>query len=265
MSTFEHKKVFHSALVSASPIRVKFGKVMDDQYKKGQRVCPFSVDGEDTSYWYQVENQRVEDEINALGNGWVTIQAAGSKGSATIAKAGAGSTPTQAAEVPQKSDTGLYGPSTIAEQFEECIQAVQNLYGEGVFGEDGFLTESASRMVNSLWIQWGRTGRRVPLYQGQPVESDYSAPEPDSAAVETEDRVGKEKRDALGEYLSGPSKLDWDGEAHDGSDRGVVRARIQQLAEETADVAAVSAGLSWCAEERQYQDNTHSLNKDVPF
>jgi len=89
MSTFEHKTVYHSALVQASDpggLLVRFkGTPRKSKFKGKPPFIAFEVSGDQNEYLYNIENGDIESYLShAPQDQWVTLFAGGSHDSATV-------------------------------------------------------------------------------------------------------------------------------------------------------------------------------------
>lgn len=69
-----------------------------------------------------------------------------------------------------------YGPENILDAYLEAREVAMEEI-PGITDDDGQLTERGQREVATLFIQFFRTGRRAPLYEGQPLASQYNSSE----------------------------------------------------------------------------------------
>lgn len=93
VKTFDKVSVYHSKLVQASADRlaVQFGSVRESKFKKGTFTIAMKVYGEeDTTYWYQIENDTIKKDLESLPRNekgdtdWLSIRAEGSRDQAII-------------------------------------------------------------------------------------------------------------------------------------------------------------------------------------
>lgn len=111
MATFQKKTVYHSNLTAAGRLLVRFTSDIRASKNGKDRYVAFNVDGDGSTYYYTLENQKVEEYIKRVPQGqWFWLSAAGSRDIAMVEVSDAGER--EAASVPaQQPDRG---PSTRA-------------------------------------------------------------------------------------------------------------------------------------------------------
>lgn len=260
--TFDQNRIYHSYLKAFSPIVVRFTSDVRESDYDGH-IRWFEVRGDDhDGYYYQVENdeirQYLEDEVPT--GEWIKLVASGDgrEGTADMEVHPADGPDTSYSSPSQGGSGGggnepRLGPDNILDQYDLVLEKAKERFPEVMLDDDGELTEVGARLATTLYIQWSRTGRKAPLFDGQ-----------------GEDVAEPQHADRIEEDID---TLDWDGNSHDGRDLSDMKVRLSTLAEDIregkATLAEAEHAINWLNNEvdEQSEDTTSpSLGEDsLPF
>lgn len=173
-ATFPKKTVYHSALRNAGPLTVAFtSEVKESQYRGKPPYVEFKVQGDDSTYQYNVENEGIAALIKDLPrNEWIEVQAEGTKEEADLLvtrdihspKAGSGDPPPaparrQAATPPPPPDSN---GDSLALTFWRCLDVSASLCDQFKQKHGREMTENDRSIAISLAIEVHR-GNKLPL------------------------------------------------------------------------------------------------------
>jgi hypothetical protein len=272
MSTFETKKVWFSKFKYASPLVIKFTSgPTQSKFKKDELIAFFEVQGDETKYNLVLENADIRAQVEATPkNQWLNVSAEGNSaeeqtlvinGSSTAAVpavANVASNSAAPAAVSGGGTAGRYGPDNISGCMTEIMNTASHLFGIDHFlDKDGTvsLTEQGRWAMSLIADKWFSTGRFMPLYDGQLLESDY--------AVLVEPTI-LAKIEALDEWVR---QIKWKGTSHDDKQLASVKKGVLALcAAESPDEEKVDRAIAWCLEEFDYQNSAKDIDEDdIPF
>lgn len=168
MARFEKKSVYHSMLARESPITIMFtGEVRPSKYRGKPPYIPFRVEGDESDFWYSVENDNIESVLqNAPQNVWITATFAGSRDAAIVSWDGspapAPATDGQTAPQPQPQDEPL--SRTYFEALETAGQMIDRICAdhEKTPSHDMWLS-TAHAIAASIFIEYNKNGRTRPI------------------------------------------------------------------------------------------------------
>lgn len=172
-ATFDKKTVYHSTLRSAGSLVVMFtSEVKESQYRGKPPYVEFKVQGDDSTYQYNTENDAIAELIRGIPrNEWVEITATGTKEEADIEVTYDRSRPPAQsngadrhpnAPPPQQESNGNGGGDSLARVLWRCIETsvALNEQFEKRYGRP--MTENDRALAVSLSIEVHR-GNRLPL------------------------------------------------------------------------------------------------------
>jgi hypothetical protein len=283
MSTFKNKKVWFSHLKYAGELVVKFTSgPVPSKFKKDELIAFFEVQGDETEgYNIPIENDTVLAQVEAAPKGrWVSLVATGDDAeSQSLEITLLGNQPAE----PQSSKGAVvtserFGPGDVMACMEEVLMVVQSAF-EDSHDKDG-LTEKGKWYVNTLFDKWFSSGRFMPLYEGQPSESDYgiveAEPIPNEEVEEKPKKVKKaeEKKD---DGLADAAQIEaieawiptikWKGDSHDERDLKELKSKLDAALKGKLTRDAAAKTLEWLAEEsaEQQQKLAEPEDDDLPF
>ena len=232
MQTWGNKSIYHSYLVNKREDHVvKFGVPVQSQYKKDRMTAAVDVQGDDTTYFLDIENKSIEDTIRKYAGRWVKYEASGKGNTASLKL------------TPASGAAGVtYAPESVLEQYMTVLEAVSDRFDAGVIGDDGLPTPTAHDVTTTLLIHWGRTGFSVPLYAGQ---------EPQEGVGQGDDT--SELAEAVEEYVRGVFALEWVGVSHDGKDLESMFDAINTLLDDDPSADRLEALWKWLSAEALHQ------------
>jgi hypothetical protein len=170
-ATFGKKGVYHSELRKAGPLTVAFtSEVRESQYRGKPPYVEFRVQGDDSTYQYQVENEEIAALIKDLPrNEWIEIQADGSKDTADLQVthdvgrpstngSSAAAPARQSAPAPAHGDDG----DSLARILWRCLEVSAHLVDRFEEKHGRAMNEHDRAIAISLAIELHR-GNKLPL------------------------------------------------------------------------------------------------------
>lgn len=257
MAFFSKKGVWHSYLKAQSPVVVRFKNppiVSKYPNREGedQWVVYFQVRGDSSpeDYYYYIEDDEILEKLNNVEYGtWYSVSAGGGKDGQWLNIEPAGES-TNAVKASGPSYDDSYSAGYISGDYVKCLEEAKGIAGTVLDTEDPSVIQS---IAATLYINWSKSGFRVPLNADDAPEREY-------VDEDNTDKYTKKVQDLI-------SKLNRrSGKAHDGKALKTAIDKIEAALDGHIDAQTFGKIAEWLNNEVTYQNNDDEEPKDeLPF